>query len=281
MKGYTQSDVARLLDLSVGQVRSLTRAGFLHPRRGPRGEYRYTFQDLVLLKAAKGLRAARIPARKIRRALEKLRDQLPSGRSLSAVQITAFGEDVVVRDESRAWEPESGQAVFDFEVSDLARRVAPLARRAAEEAFANETDYSAEQWYGVGCELEPADPEQAREAYRRALALDTHHVEAHINLGRLLHEAGDLKWAEHHYREALAARPSDPTALFNLGVSLEDLGNDAQAIVAYGRAVEADPSLADAHFNLARLHEKRGDEAAALRHFNSYRRLSRDPHPAH
>lgn len=281
MKGYTQSDVARLLELSVGQVRSLTRAGFLHPRRGPRGEYRYTFQDLVLLKAAKGLHAARIPARKIRRALEKLRNQLPSGRSLSAVQITAFGEDVVVRDGSLAWEPSTGQAVFDFEVSDLARKVAPLARRAAEEAFESGDEYSAEQWYGVGCELEPADPEQAREAYRRALELEPGHVEAHINLGRLLHEVGDLKWAEHHYREALAARPADPTALFNLGVSLEDLGNEAQAIVAYGRAVEADPALADAHFNLARLYEQRGDHGAALRHFNSYRRLNRDPGTSH
>ncbi len=281
MNGYTQSDVARLLDLSVEQVRSFTRAGFLTPRRGPRGEYRYSFQDLVLLRAAKGLRAARIPARQIRRALERLREQLPAGRSLSAVQIVAVGDRVLVRDGRRSWEPCSGQAAFDFEVSDLARRVAPLARRAAAEAFESGTQYNAEQWYGLGCELEPAEPEQAREAYRRALELEPHHVEAHINLGRLLHEAGDLLRAERHYRDALAARPTDPTALFNLGVSLEDLGSERQAILAYVRALEEQPDLADAHFNLARLYEATGDEAAALRHFNTYRRLTRDLHPAH
>ena len=61
MKVYTAKSVARLLDLSVQQVRSYARAGFLQPDRGPRGEYRFSFQDLVMLRTAKGLMAARIP----------------------------------------------------------------------------------------------------------------------------------------------------------------------------------------------------------------------------
>ncbi len=76
-----------MLDMSVGQVRSYARAGFLEPDRGSRGEYRFSFQDLVLLRTAKGLMAARIPPRKVRRALCKLKRQLPSGRPLSGVQI--------------------------------------------------------------------------------------------------------------------------------------------------------------------------------------------------
>ncbi|MGH7806347.1 MAG: MerR family transcriptional regulator, partial [Candidatus Binatia bacterium] len=55
MSGYTARDVAKLLALSIGQVRSFVRAGFLVPERGPRGEFRFTFQDLVLLRTAKEL----------------------------------------------------------------------------------------------------------------------------------------------------------------------------------------------------------------------------------
>jgi tetratricopeptide (TPR) repeat protein len=289
LSGYSQSDVSKMLDLSVGQIRSYTRAGVLKPRRGDRGEFRYTFHDLVLLRAAKGLRAAEIPPRKIRAALTRLRDQLPSGRPLTAVHISAAGDTIVVRDGRAVWDPESGQSFFDFddaapvekeapaafEVAELATKVAPFVRRRAERAFGGERELTAEEWYELAFELEATDPEQARDAYRRTLDVDPYHAEAHVNLGRLLHEAGDPDSAEEHYRLALAARPDDPTALFNLGVSLEDLGNREQAERAYLAAIEADTSFADAHYNLARLYEARGDKTAALRHYTLYRRATR------
>src|SRR6059036_3347693 len=91
MTGYTTEEVARLLGLSTGQIRSYTRAGFLSPSpaRAARGELRFSFQDLVLLRAAKGLMAARIPAAKIRGSLRRLKQQLPRGRALSELRITA------------------------------------------------------------------------------------------------------------------------------------------------------------------------------------------------
>ena len=84
MTGYTTEEVARLLGLSPAQIRSYTRAGFLSPSpsRAARGELRFSFQDLVLLRAAKGLMAARIPAAQIRRSLRRLKQQLPRGRAL-------------------------------------------------------------------------------------------------------------------------------------------------------------------------------------------------------
>src|SRR6059036_2863341 len=89
MTGYTTEEVARLLGLSPAQIRSYTRAGFLSPSRAARGELRFSFQDLVLLRAAKGLMAARIPAAKIRGSLRRLKQQLPRGRALSELRITA------------------------------------------------------------------------------------------------------------------------------------------------------------------------------------------------
>ena len=96
MAGYAARDVAKLLRLSVGQVHAWVRAGFLAPEREPTGEQRFSFQDLVLLRTAKGLMEARIPARRVRRALEQLRRHLPRGRPLSGVQIAADGKRIVV-----------------------------------------------------------------------------------------------------------------------------------------------------------------------------------------
>jgi tetratricopeptide (TPR) repeat protein len=272
---YDARTVAKLLDLSVTQVRSYARAGLLEPRRGPRREYRFSFQDLVLLRTAKGLLAARIPPRKVRRALRLLRERLPTGRPLAGVRISAEGDRIVVRDGDAIWDVDSGQARLNFEVAGLARRAAPYARRHAAAALAEERErLTADDWYSLGADLEATAPDHAREAYRRAIDLNPDHVETRLNLGRLLHEEGKLHAAEAHYRLALAVRGADATALFNLGVCLEDLGRADEAIRTYLEAIRADPDCADAYYNVARLYHARGDSAAALRHLKTYRSLT-------
>jgi len=266
--GYTVRDVAKLLGLSPSQVRGW--AGLVDAGRGPRGEYRFTFQALVLLRAAKHLAESRVPKRRIRAAIRHLRDSLPEGRELSELEIGAEGDRVIVHDGSKRWNPESGQLHFSFDVAELARRAAPLARRQAREARDLE-GLSADDWYAMGCDLESPAPAEAREAYRRALELEPGHADAHVNLGRLLHEAGELEAAEAHYRAA----PDDATALFNLGVVLEDRGRLAEARAAYDGALRIDPDNADAHHNAAGVCERLGDREGALAHWNGYRRLTR------
>ena len=276
MKGYSTAEVARILELTPRQVRASVRSGLLEPRRGNRGEFRFSFQDLVFLKTARGLFATRIPRRRVREILEKLRGQLPAGRRLGGVRIAVEGKRIIVSDGSARWQPESGQILFDFGVADLAGRAGPIARRAFAEAKEEEGQaLSAEEWYRWGCELEAAAPEEAAEAYRRALAVDPGHADAHVNLGRLLHEAGDAEAAHGHYRRALEERPQDPTAAFNMGVALEDLGRPADALAAYEKAVTLDPQNADAHYNAANLCEKLGRPADALGHLKDYRGLIR------
>ncbi len=279
MKGYTARDVARLLGLTVAQVRAFARDGFLTPARGPRGALLFSFQDLVILRTAKGLVAARIPTRRIRGALRRLRAQLPRGRSLAELRIAADGSRIVVSDGNATWSPESGQMQLDFAVADLATRAAPRARRAVRAAVALEADLGVADWYDLGLELEAVAPAEARDAYRRALELDAHHADAHVNLGRLLQEDGRVSEAAAHYRLALAAEPDHATAAFNLGIALEDLGEPATAIEAYRRAIGADPRLADGHYNLARLYERVGKQAAALRHLSLFRRLTATERP--
>lgn len=272
---YSARDVADLLGVSVGQIRSFARAGLLAPGRGPRGELRFSFQDLVLLRTAVGLVSDRLPALRVRRALRKLRDRHP-GQPLSGVQLAAAGSSVVVRDGDVVWSPESGQTLFDFDPRTGGGVVAAIQRpdRAAPEPAPAEPSPPAEEWYLLGCDLEDTAPAEAAVAYRRAVELDPAHASALINLGRLLHLDGDPGGAAAHYQRALEARPGDAVAEFNLGVALEDQGRTDDAIAAYQRAVAAEPDTPDPHYNLARLFERLGQRTAALRHLRTYRKLT-------
>ena len=275
MKSYTTRDVARLLGLSEAQVRSQARAGFLTPDRGPRNSYHFSFQDLVLLRTARELAGARVPPRRIKSALCKLARDLPSGHSLSELRITADNHRVIVLEGGSAWNPESEQLQIDFADAELPGGGAPVARRLARPAQQSSEPLGATEWFDLGADLEEAAPDEARDAYARAIAVDSNHPDAHVNLGRLLQLEGRTAEAVEHYRCSLRAGSPDPTAAFNLGTALETLGRRAEAIQAYQHALGLDREFPDAHFNLARLYEQAGQRAAALRHLSEYQQLSR------
>lgn len=272
MKGYSVREIAGMLGVSPAQIRSYVKSGLVDPDRGPRGELTFSFHDLVLLRAAKELIDANIAPRKVSRALRKLREQLPSGRPLTAVRIAAEGARVVVRDGDAVWQPESGQAVFDFAVSELEAQVAPFVRKFAEAARSDDA-LSAEEWYELGCDVEIGAPEEAERAYRNAIELDPSHSDALVNLGRLLQERGELDAAVALYRRAIEAEPDYATAYFNLGVVMEELGETDAAIEAYQKSLEFDPDSADSHYNLAGLYESLGRRTLAYRHLKAYKEL--------
>lgn len=274
MTGYTTREVAELLGLSVPQVRSYVQAGLLSPQRGPSGEFHFAFPDIALLRRAKELIDARIPPRRVRRALSSLRRQVPASVPLSSLSIDVVGSHILARDESTLWNPESGQVQMDFTARDSGPEIALDERRARLEQAWDELD--AEEWYDIAVDLESMSPEDAIDAYRRAIEHDPAHADAYVNLGRLLHEQGRTDEAVQLYREALRRKPDHVTAAFNLGITLEDLGQLRDALAAYGQALSGDATFADAHFNLASLHERLGEKAAALRHMRAYRELIGD-----
>jgi len=61
-EGYSLREVGKLLGLPRSVVNGLVEAGFVTPARGRRREYRFSFHDLVLLRAAQGLAEAKIPS---------------------------------------------------------------------------------------------------------------------------------------------------------------------------------------------------------------------------
>ena len=275
MKAYSTREVADLLGLSTARIQALMRSGVVTPQRSPTGKASFTFQDLVLLRTAKGLIDANVPARRITKALQALVTQLPTDRPLSAVRVQIDGDRVIVRDNASSWDPESKQTVLDFSVRELGEKVAPLARESVQRALraastADDLFHAALESEEIGATAE------AESAYRSTITADPAHVAAHINLGRLRHVGRALDEAERLYRRALELEPNHPTARFNLGVVLEDRGATADAIEQYREAARLDPRVADVHFNLARLYQQTGDQQAALRHFSRFRALTRD-----
>jgi hypothetical protein len=65
MHHYGVREVMQLLRLPRGTIRSLVQAGFVSPGRGPRGAWQFSFQDLIVLRTAQELSAARVPQRRI------------------------------------------------------------------------------------------------------------------------------------------------------------------------------------------------------------------------
>jgi tetratricopeptide (TPR) repeat protein len=277
--GYSIREVANLLNVTEAKIRAYARSGFTSTSAGENGELQFSFQDLLLLRTAKALEAARIPRRRIRLALSNLAEQL-DGRPLTAVRISALGSQVVAREGGESWNAESGQTFLEFEAADLTREpgrlhhVPVLTPVAAPEPEMPD----AEERYETALVREAdGDTAAAIEAYGEALGLDPTHSEAHVNVGRLLHESGDLTAAEEHYRQAIILRHDEPTAWFNLGVVLQDTQRMEEASRAYERALALDASYADAHYNLASVLEALGQRTSAFRHLRTYRSLVSDP----
>jgi DNA-binding transcriptional MerR regulator len=112
---YGVREVEKLLRLPRSTIRALVDAGFVSPARGPRRAWRFSFQDLIVLRTAQALVAAKVPAKRITRSVRELRRHLPESMPLSGLSICAVADRVVVKEGARRWQAESGQYLLAFE----------------------------------------------------------------------------------------------------------------------------------------------------------------------
>jgi tetratricopeptide (TPR) repeat protein len=271
---YTLRGLRQASGLSRHAVAKLIELGFVDPARGPGGAYRFTFQDLVLLRSAHDLRAAGIPTRQILRSLRRLKDTLPPEAPVNGLRITAVGDRIAVRVQGSQWEPDTGQLVMDFSVAPAsgAGSVSMLSKPAAMPTRGPAVD--ADAIFAAAEDLEEADPAAAQAAYRQVLALAPAHAHAYLNLGFMLCEAGKCEAAVSLYDEAVLHCPDDPLIHYNRAVALEGLDRVPEALASYEECLRLAPALADAHQNAALLYAREGQKQLAIRHFSAYRRLT-------
>jgi tetratricopeptide (TPR) repeat protein len=174
------------------------------------------------------------------------------------------------------------------------------------------TNANAWNYYGVA--LQRANqPDDAANAYKRALELDRDLVEVHFNLGSLWLEqnkpdlarteftaytlrrnndaagwlkfgmaqlrVGEINQAERSFSAVLALKTNDPEAYNGLGLASIQAGVPRDAIKFFAAAVRFRPDYAAAILNLATVHQQYlHDNKAALENYQSY--LALNPHPA-
>ncbi len=261
---YTLEEAHRTVGLPTPTIRRLIKDGFVSPARGARREYRFGFQDLVVLRMAKALSEAKLSSRRIGQSLRRLRKQLPDAIPIAGLRITAIGSDVVVVEREARWRVNDGQYLLAFEVSqDNGALLFQQAVKPTQDLFAQ------------AFALEELSPAEAIAYYEKAIHEDPCLAGAYANLGRMLHEAGRLDEADDMYARGDASCDDDAILLYNYALLREDQHREDEAVQLYRRAIEADPGLADAYYNLALLYQAQGKGREALRHLSAYRKLTR------
>lgn len=275
---YGFSAAARILGLPESKLRYWSQSGFVGPSLKRQGKQVYSFQDLVSVRAAKELVDRGFQPAQIRKAIEQVKNKLPSlDRPLERLRVTWDGAALALVDDGATFEV-SGQRRFDFGLSDLAERAAeilalsPKTSDASVEAGPNRTAFD---WYADGLAKEGlADGDVEAEAcYRKALEADPALAAAHTNLGGIAYRRRDLSLARIEFQAALDLDPEQPEARYNLASLLYQQGELEQAVSEFRRVVERTPCFADAHYNLASALEKLGSKRQAAEHLRRFLEL--------
>jgi tetratricopeptide (TPR) repeat protein len=257
---FSRGEVQRILDVTEKQLDYWERLRIVCPKKG-RGEKFYDFRDLIGLRTAKQLIAAGVPANRLRRSLDALREKLSLIQSpLAELRVVSDGRDIIVERDGARLEPLSGQFLLNFETRELDDKVHVMPERSADEWLAVARTYEADRqtW------------PDALHAYEQVLRIDPRRVEAVINSGTLHYEQGDLVAAAECFVKAVGLQPTDALAQFNLGSVLDESGRLEDARHHLRQAVSLNSDYSDAHYNLAFVCEKLGAFEEARRHWRRY-----------
>ena len=262
---FTLGEVERITGSTRGQLEYWSRLGLVHPR-ARWGERFFNFSDLVAVETLNRLAARRVPARRLRRAMDALEQRLGRTRAeLATLRISTNGAEVVVHEPGSPGEliePLTGQFVLNFETAAIERKVRAL------------REHTAEEWFemGMAWDASPETLEDALRAYRQAIEAAPEWVEAYINLGTTLFQLGRTGESRDAFAAAVERDSRNALAHFNLGCAHERLGDTATAIGNFRATLVLAPRMADAHLNLALAYEKTGAKTDALGHFSLYLR---------
>lgn len=128
---YQTRDVCEILGISRRQLQYWARTDLVTPSaQTPGGHGRYTFGDLVALKAAKRLIDAGVSVQRIRKSIAELRRILPAvRRPLAELVLVATGDVVLAFRNGTAFDAVSGQE-WIFEVAHFEREIEAWRRSA-------------------------------------------------------------------------------------------------------------------------------------------------------
>ena len=277
------AEVARILELDAAPGRARPSApGCSSPGAAARASCASPSRISLFLKTARArLFAAPAHPRAIAcaRTLRSCAASSPSRSAASGTSHRGRGDRIVVSDGRAPLAAGSGQALFDFGVADLERRSSRASRAAARFRARRK-----QRKHDLGRAMVPVGL-RARggrlrggptEAYRQRVG-DPGAADAHVNLGRLLHEAGDAARRRGSITTALSRSvPKTRRPRSNMGVAAGGSRTGvADALAAYEgglRSIRRTPTRTTTPASLC---ERLGRPADAVRHLKDYRVLTR------
>ena len=260
---FSSEEVQRILGLTAKQLDQWGRLRLVTPRTEEDQPY-YDFRDLIGLRTVKQLLESGVPANRLQRAVDALREKLSKVQApLAELRVLSDGKDVVVERDGTRLDPLSGQFVMNFEIREIGERVRVIAHRTAEDWFNAALAY----------ESDACTKAEASQAYDLAVQSDPQNIDALLNGGTLAYEQGNLEKARDYFRRAVELDSESALAHFNLGSVLDELGEREDGRQHLRQAVRLDPNYPDAHYNLAYVCEKLRDFPEARKHWQAYVQL--------
>jgi tetratricopeptide (TPR) repeat protein len=129
----------------------------------------------------------------------------------------------------------------------------------AEFEKAAELSAKPEIWTSIGnTKISLKDYSGAREAYAKAIEISPDHAPAHLGLGIVFDNLGNISESEDHTRKAVSADPTDSVAQYNLGVIMLRQNKTQDGIKYLENAVKADDANFGAQLQLGLAYQKMG-----------------------
>jgi uncharacterized protein (TIGR03032 family) len=134
--------------------------------------------------------------------------------------------------------------------------------------------------FNLGLALQKAGQlAEAEQTYLHLLATHADYAAAHLHLGNLYQQQGQLTKAISCYQQALLYQPT-AAAWSNLGVAMQTLGELKPAQQAFQQALELNPHYIEAHNGLGAVYEKQDAPAQAMQHYQQVLAAQPDYLPA-
>lgn len=276
-------EIERISGLTVRQIYSVARRKLISPSKKQRDQLvQFSFQDILTLRKIGQLISSHCSFSSVLRQLCDIQEREVPGQPLTALNLTTFGPNLVVRVDGIYQHIPSGQTFFNFDMDyagassnvlqfPLHSDTPPTHSFAATlseteiERILDSDELKSDDWFNLGIQFEALNENvRARSAYRNAIGLDENNIDAYINLGRLLQLDDKLRDAKKIYEKVLQLRPENELANYNLGTLFDTLDEFDLAVRYYQRA----PNMAMAHHNLARIYDQLGNDVKAARHLS-------------
>ena len=261
---FSTRAAARILAVSPDRIRYWVRRRLINPTATDGRQYRFAFNDLLVMRLAKELLPSRRHLEPIQRCFERMRALLGPERRVTSLKLSDQDGTIVVRERGFSFEAESGQILLDF---DALPRLGGTVSDGLAAKRAREMAGDTERVAGDDCGL-------AHEMFGEPLQCGPRDLRAHLETAAMMEAQGELTGALKHLLGAATIDPDNAEVYIRLGRLHRRRGETDNAIKGFLHALECDSASLDAHRNLAELFEKMGRKREALRHLSAVHRLS-------